>query len=92
MVADELYKPLMDTMFALRKKTTKQAHYDYGMRAQRSILRSAGALVRSGVEPADAIYSSFYANQYSSMAKVDMEIYKEVLNANFPGAKQVDMD
>ena len=83
------------------KRLSKQAHYDFGLRALKSVLISSGGLKRARlaqtgdlsipedvVEP-QILVQSIHETMAPKLIKEDLEILEDIQEADFPGVKYV---
>ncbi|KAL3939676.1 MAG: hypothetical protein SGBAC_005637 [Bacillariaceae sp.] len=105
-VTAELLAPKVVDLFLLcEDRVSKQRHYDFGLRALKTLLVSAGALKREAIdgkgelegesladEERNALIVGACNNVLPKLIAEDMVIFKEVLEEVFPGSELSKMD
>lgn len=79
-------KKLVEFFEQLKSKTTKQIHYDFGLRALKSVLRNVSSKVRSSHEVPDEFHLLQSVCQMVSPKLVDEDelLFRKLLNEMFP--------
>eukprot|EP00559_Dactyliosolen_fragilissimus_P007927 CAMPEP_0184869058 /NCGR_PEP_ID=MMETSP0580-20130426/32666_1 /TAXON_ID=1118495 /ORGANISM="Dactyliosolen fragilissimus" /LENGTH=2586 /DNA_ID=CAMNT_0027370293 /DNA_START=1 /DNA_END=7761 /DNA_ORIENTATION=+ len=103
--AQQLAGKIVDLFQACEKKMSKRSHYDFGLRALKTLLVSAGDLKRNLLEGNDALDSESLEdaemkvlvqgvcnNVVPKLVAEDMNIFTEVLTNTFPGAEVCKME
>ena len=103
--AEQLAPKVVDLFLLCEARMSKQRHYDFGLRALKTLLVSAGALKRhalegrgelSGNELADAEKKALIVgacnNVLPKLIASDMVIFTQVLEEVFPGSEVSKMD
>jgi dynein heavy chain 1 len=105
-VTAEALAPKVVNLFLLcEARMSKQKHYDFGLRALKTLLVSAGALKRQALEGHGDLEGEELAlaekksiiigscnNVLPKLVKEDMDIFTEVLEEVFPGSEVSKMD
>lgn len=92
MKSEHLYHPFTNVWMKWRHELSKQDWYDNGMRARLAAIRHAGALVRAGMDSAVAVKTALFAHQNSQYARVDQELWKSILDEQFPGIEVANLE
>jgi dynein heavy chain 1, cytosolic len=103
--AEQLSGKVVDLFQLCESKLSKQRHYDFGLRALKTLLVSAGALKRLafegrgelvGDELADAEKNAIIVgacnNVLPKLVAEDMPLFADVLQEVFPGSRVATMD
>jgi dynein heavy chain 1 len=103
--AEQLAPKIVDLFLLCDSKMSKQRHYDFGLRALKTLLVSAGALKRRALEGKGDLYGEALAeverkaliigacnNVLPKLIAEDMLIFKDVLESVFPGSEVSKMD
>ncbi len=103
--AEHLAPKIVDLFLLCDSKMSKQRHYDFGLRALKTLLVSAGALKRKALEGKGDVQGDVLAEEEKNALIVgacnnvlpkliaeDMDIFKDVLEEIFPGAEVSKMD
>ncbi|GKY90587.1 hypothetical protein MPSEU_000032400 [Mayamaea pseudoterrestris] len=103
--AEQLADKVVNLFLLCEQRMSKQRHYDFGLRALKTLLVSAGALKRQALEGkgqlkhedlADAEKGALIAgacnNVLPKLVAEDMHIFDEILQETFPGSSVAAMD
>lgn len=103
--AEQLAGKIVDLFLLCEARMSKQRHYDFGLRALKTLLVSAGALKRQALEGKGDVTGDALAfaeknalivgacnNVLPKLVAEDMQIFEEVLKETFPGSKVAPMD
>jgi dynein heavy chain 1 len=103
--AEQLAGKIVDLFLLCEKRMSKQRHYDFGLRALKTLLVSAGALKRQALEgkgdlsgealavaEENALVVGACNNVLPKLVAEDMSVFEEVLNETFPGSAVAAMD
>jgi dynein heavy chain 1 len=103
--AEALAPKVVDLFLLCEERMSKQRHYDFGLRALKTLLVSAGALKRQSLEGHGNLEGEELAlaekksiivgacnNVLPKLVKEDMDIFTEVLEEVFPGSDVSKMD
>lgn len=103
--AEQLAPKIVDLFLLCDAKMSKQRHYDFGLRALKTLLVSAGAMKRKALEGKGDLEGKALADEEEKALIVgtcnnvlpkliaeDMIIFKEVLESVFPGSEVSKMD
>lgn len=85
----------VDTLYKLAiQQLSKQDHYDFGLRALTTALRSAGARKRSDPSIADdvVLFMAMKDNNIPKLTAEDIPLFNAVLSDLFPGVESVAFD
>ncbi|KNC97489.1 uncharacterized protein SPPG_07404 [Spizellomyces punctatus DAOM BR117] len=85
----------VDTLYKLSiQQLSKQDHYDFGLRAMTSALRSAGTRKRQDMTVADdvVLYLSMRDNNIPKLTAWDVPLFMGILSDLFPGVEAPAMD
>lgn len=103
--AEQLAEKVVNLFLLCQKRMSKQRHYDFGLRALKTLLVSAGALKRKAMEGKEAVSGEDLArvekealivgacnNVLPKLVAGDLSIFAEVLEEVFPGSEIAKMD
>lgn len=103
--AENLSSKVVDLFTLCESRMSKQRHYDFGLRALKTLLVSAGALKRQAIEgkgdltadelalaEKDALIIGACNNILPKLVAEDMSIFHTILEEVFPGSKVAQMD
>jgi dynein heavy chain 1 len=100
--AEELAPSVVELFLACEERMTKQRHYDFGLRALKTLLVSAGALKRKAIEGKEnfdlaleekmAIITGACNNILPKLVAEDVSTFSEILKDVFPGAEVSSME
>jgi dynein heavy chain 1, cytosolic len=103
--AEKLSGKIVDLFMACQKKMSQQKHYDFGLRALKTLLVSAGALKRQAIEgqadlqgeelelaEKNALIVGACNNVLPKLVAEDMAVFTEVLEEIFPGSTVAKME
>ena len=103
--AENLSSKVVDLFSLCESRMSKQRHYDFGLRALKTLLVSAGALKRQAVDgrgdlsfdelvlaEKDALIVGACNNVIPKLVAEDMPIFHKILEEVFPGSKVAPMD
>lgn len=103
--AENLSGKIVDLFLLCEERMSKQSHYDFGLRALKTLLVSAGALKRQALEGKDALEGDELAlvekqvliagacnNVVPKLVAEDMAVFGEVLQEVFPAAEISEME
>lgn len=103
--AEQLAGKIVDLFLLCESRMSKQRHYDFGLRALKTLLVSAGALKRQALEGKGDLTGEDLAiaekkalivgacnNVLPKLIAEDMAIFKSVLEETFPGSEVASMD
>lgn len=103
--AERLSGKVVDLFMLCELKMSKQRHYDFGLRALKTLLVSAGALKRHAFEgkgevvgealviaEENALIVGACNNVLPKLVADDMPIFEQILQEVFPGSKVAAMD
>jgi dynein heavy chain 1, cytosolic len=100
--AEQLAPSVVDLFLLCEERMTKQRHYDFGLRALKTLLVSAGGLKRKAVEGKDdldlaieerqAIIVGACNNILPKLVAQDIVVFKEILDDVFPGSSISSME
>jgi dynein heavy chain 1 len=103
--AEDLAPKVVDLFLHCEARMSKQRHYDFGLRALKTLLVSAGALKRQAIEGKGDLEGEVLAvaekkslivgacnNVLPKLIAEDMIIFEEVLEEVFPGSEVSKMD
>jgi dynein heavy chain 1 len=103
--AEQLAGKIVELFLLCEKRMSKQRHYDFGLRALKTLLVSAGALKRQALEgkgdlsgealaiaEENALIVGACNNVLPKLVAEDMPVFKEVLDETFPGSAVAGMD
>lgn len=103
--AEHLAPKIVDLFLLCDSKMSKQRHYDFGLRALKTLLVGAGALKRKAIEGKGELSAEATAeeekkalivgacnNVLPKLIAEDMAIFKDVLDEVFPGSEVSTMD
>lgn len=103
--AEKLAGKIVDLFLFCQKKMSPQKHYDFGLRALKTLLVSAGALKRRAIEGTvdlqgeelelaekNALIVGACNNVLPKLVAEDMGIFTEVLEELFPGSAVANME
>jgi dynein heavy chain 1, cytosolic len=103
--AEKLAGKIVDLFLYCQKKMSPQRHYDFGLRALKTLLVSAGALKRQAIEgkgdlkgeeleltEKNALIVGACNNVLPKLVAADMPVFTEVLEEIFPGSTVAKME
>lgn len=103
--AEKLAGKIVDVFLNCQKSMSNQKHYDFGLRALKTLLVSAGALKRQAIEgkvdlegeelelaEKNALIVGACNNVLPKLVADDMGVFKEVLEDLFPGSTVAKME
>lgn len=103
--AEKLAGKIVDLFLLCESRMSKQRHYDFGLRALKTLLVSAGALKRQALEGQGDLVGEDLAraekkalivgacnNVLPKLVAEDIAIFKSVLEETFPGSEVAKMD
>jgi dynein heavy chain 1 len=103
--AEQLSGKIVDMFLLCEDRMSKQRHYDFGLRALKTLLVSAGALKRQAVEGKNAMTDEALAqaeegaliagacnNVLPKLVAEDMPVFEQILQETFPGSRIAKMD
>ncbi|KAG7353523.1 dynein family protein [Nitzschia inconspicua] len=100
--AEQLAPSVVDLFLLCEERMTKQRHYDFGLRALKTLLVSAGALKRKAIEGKDdmdlateernALIVGACNNILPKLIAQDILVFKEILEEVFPGSAISSME
>lgn len=103
--AEKLAPKVVDLFLSCQEKMSPQRHYDFGLRALKTLLVSAGALKRQAIEgkgdlqgeelelaEKNALIVGACNNVLPKLIAEDMAVFKEVLEEVFPGSTVAKME
>lgn len=103
--AESLSKKVVDLFALCEAKMSKQRHYDFGLRALKTLLVSAGALKRQALDgkgdlkgtdleiaEKDSLIIGACNNVLPKLVADDMTIFNQILEEVFPGSKVATME
>jgi dynein heavy chain 1 len=103
--AERLAGRIVDLFLLCEKRMSKQRHYDFGLRALKTLLVSAGALKRQALEgkgdlsgealaiaEENALVVGACNNVLPKLVAEDLPVFNEVLDEAFPGSSVSGMD
>lgn len=103
--AEKLAGRIVDLFLLCQDKMSPQRHYDFGLRALKTLLVSAGALKRQAMEgrgdlegdelelaEKDALIVGACNNVLPKLIAEDMAVFKDVLEEIFPGSSVAKME
>jgi dynein heavy chain 1 len=102
--AEHLAGKIVDLFMLCDCRLSKQRHYDFGLRALKTLLVSAGALKRQAIEgrnlhgedlalaEKNALIVGACNNVLPKLVAEDMVVFKEVLESTFPGSDVAKME
>jgi len=103
--AEQLSGKVVDLFMLCESRMSKQRHYDFGLRALKTLLVSAGALKRQALEGMEELKGDELAvaeknalivgacnNVLPKLVAEDMPVFSSVLEEVFPGSKVATMD
>jgi dynein heavy chain 1, cytosolic len=103
--AEKLAGKIVDLFLYCQKKMSPQRHYDFGLRALKTLLVSAGALKRQAIEgkgdlkgeeleltEKNALIVGACNNVLPKLVAADMSVFTEVLQEIFPGSTVAKME
>lgn len=103
--AERLSGSVVDLFLLCEERMSRQRHYDFGLRALKTLLVSAGALKRKALDGKDtlsgdelaaveraALISGACNNVLPKLVAEDMPVFTEILSEVFPGAKVASME
>lgn len=101
--AEQLSGKIVDLFLACEAKLSKQRHYDFGLRALKTLLVSAGGLKRDMIAGSpglgenlaevekDALVRGACHNVVPKLVEEDVPIFASILAAAFPGSSVADI-
>jgi dynein heavy chain 1, cytosolic len=103
--AEHLSKKVVDLFMLCESRMSKQRHYDFGLRALKTLLVSAGALKRHALDgrgdlkdkdleiaEKDALIVGACNNVLPKLVAEDMSVFHQILEEVFPGSKIAKME
>jgi dynein heavy chain 1 len=100
--AEQLAPSVVDLFLLCEERMTKQRHYDFGLRALKTLLVSAGGLKRKAIEgkhdfdlsteERKAIIMGACNNILPKLVAEDVSTFSEILKDVFPGAEVSSME
>jgi dynein heavy chain 1 len=103
--AERLAGRVVDLFLFCEERMSKQRHYDFGLRALKTLLVSAGALKRKALEGKGSLSGDDLAreeeaaliagacnNVLPKLVAEDMSLFTEILSEVFPGAQVIKME
>ena len=103
--AEQLAGKIVDLFLLCESRMSNQRHYDFGLRALKTLLVSAGALKRQALEGKGDLESDELAleeknalivgacnNVLPKLVAEDVAVFREVLEETFPGSEVAEMD
>jgi dynein heavy chain 1 len=103
--AEQLAGKVVDLFLLCEQRMSKQRHYDFGLRALKTLLVSAGALKRQALEgkgslndlelavaEEGALIAGACNNVLPKLVAEDMPLFEEILQETFPGSSVATMD
>ena len=103
--AEKLSGKIVDLFLLCQEKMSDQRHYDFGLRALKTLLVSAGALKRQAIEgkgdlegeeleleEKNALIVGACNNVLPKLVADDMVVFKDVLEELFPGSSVAKME
>jgi dynein heavy chain 1, cytosolic len=103
--AEQLAPKVVDLFLLCEERMTKQRHYDFGLRALKTLLVSAGALKREAIEgkgeldkdslaseEKDALIVGACNNILPKLIAEDIVVFTEILKEVFPGSEVSSME
>lgn len=103
--AEQLAGKVVDLFLLCESRMSKQRHYDFGLRALKTLLVSAGSLKRQALEgkgdlvgdelalaEKNALIVGACNNLLPKLIAEDMPVFAEILEETFPGSHVAEMD
>lgn len=103
--AEQLAGKVVDLFLLCESRMSKQRHYDFGLRALKTLLVSAGALKRQALEGKGDVVGDELAsvekqalivgacnNVLPKLVAEDMAVFESILSETFPGSTVAKMD
>jgi dynein heavy chain 1, cytosolic len=100
--AEQLAPSVVDLFLLCEERMTKQRHYDFGLRALKTLLVSAGALKRKAIEGREdldlateernALIVGACNNILPKLIAEDIVVFKDILEEVFPGSAISSME
>ena len=103
--AEKLAGKIVDLFLLCESRMSKQRHYDFGLRALKTLLVSAGSLKRQAIEGKGELVGEELAqaekkalivgacnNVLPKLVAEDIAVFKDVLEETFPGSEVAKMD
>jgi dynein heavy chain 1 len=100
--AEQLAPSVVDLFLLCEERMTKQRHYDFGLRALKTLLVSAGGLKRKAIEgkenldlameEKDALIVGACNNILPKLVAEDIVVFREILEEVFPGSTISSME
>lgn len=103
--AEKLAGKVVDIFIMSQKRMSKQSHYDFGLRALKTLLVSAGGLKRQAIKDTDKVEGEELAilerrvliqgacnNILPKLVADDLDIFSSILEEVFPGAEVSKME
>merc|ERR1719491_1851309 len=97
--AEKLAGPVVDLFIMSQKQMSKQSHYDFGLRALKTLLVSAGGLKRKAIADSDSLTGDELAtverkvliqgacnNILPKLVAGDLDEFSSILESVFPGS------
>lgn len=103
--AETLASPTVDLFIKSQQQMSKQSHYDFGLRALKTLLVSAGGLKRKAITDSEKVEGDALANMerrvliqgacnniLPKLVAEDLDVFSSILEDVFPGSEVTKME